>query len=268
MDHDTTGRGVVVEYTRFSAVPAVVPDELTELRQWILWRGEEIQTSQGSRVNKIPIDVQTLTKASTTDPMTWASSTYCGKTLPAALEEWSSEEPAGACGGLGFVFTADDPYCGVDLDHVIDPPGTIQPWAQQLVQAFRTYTEVSPSGTGLHLLGRGTLGQGRKRGPIEVYDRARFFTVTGQHVDGSPLMLKSIQTPLDWLLTCLDVLVKALERYGERFSPLFAGQWQGSYPSQSEGDLGLCRLAVQDTVGEFRCFGNPGTMRAMFPTIL
>ena len=84
-----------MEYNAFSAAPLVVPDELTGLPQWLLWRGEEVQTRQGSKITKIPINAQTLSKASTTDPRTWASYPYCVDALPSALEEWQADDPDG-----------------------------------------------------------------------------------------------------------------------------------------------------------------------------
>ena len=240
-------RGVGVEYSEFAAEKTPFPATLLPLPQWLLWRGQEERTRQGTpHLTTIPITPQTLRVASTTDPRTWASSLSGVETLPAALAAWQADNPdSSRGGGLGFVFTAHDPYVGIDLDHVIDPTGTMQPWALPLVQAFHPYPEVSPSSTGLHLLGRGTVGRGHKRGPIEGYDRARFFTRTGHPLDGSPPTLAAIQEPLAWLLPSMESVAKALDRHGERFSSLFAGQGQRTYPSQSEGDLALCRLAVQ-----------------------
>lgn len=224
-----------------------LPPALVQRRQWILWRGQPITRAGVERLNKIPIDPRTQHKASTTDPHTWNLYAYCVEALPVALEDWHAEDPEGYLGGgLGFVFTPEDPFCGLDLDHVRNATtGTIQPWAAQMVRAFHTYTEVSPSGTGLHLIGHGTLGQGLKRSPLELYDRGRYFTMTGAHLPDTPRTLEDVQRPLDWLVASIEVLAKALDRHGERLSHVFAGEWQHSYPSQSEADLSLCTLAVQ-----------------------
>lgn len=84
--------------------------------------------------------------------------------------------------GVGFVFRADGPFVGVDLDDCRDPTdGTIDEWALDIVDTLDAPTEVSPSGTGLHIYCRGSLDGALKndtRG-IELYDRERFFTVTG-----------------------------------------------------------------------------------------
>ena len=230
------------------------PAELLALPQWVLWRGQPLVRGGVERLNKIPIDSRTLRKASSTDPHTWTTYAYSVAALPVALEDWQAEDPEHyRGGGLGFVFTAEDPYCGIDLDHVIDTTGTMQAWAAHLRGVFQTYTEVSPNGTGVHLLGRGTLGQGHKRGAVECYDRGRFFTMTGQQVPGTSTTLADLQQLLDWLVQGAEVLAKALARNGDRFSPLFAGQWHGTYPSQSEADLAFCTLAVRCVATAEQC---------------
>lgn len=117
--------------------------------------------------------------ASSTDPATWL-------TYDEAVALASRERLA----GIGFVFAPSDPYTGIDLDKCRDAAtGAIQPWAQRLIERFSSYTEVSPSGTGVHILVRATLpGPGKKKnrpegpGVVEMYDRARYFTITGQLV--------------------------------------------------------------------------------------
>jgi primase-polymerase (primpol)-like protein len=76
----------------------------------------------------------------------------------------------------------------VDLDDCRDPEtGTGANWATAIIDQLDSYTEVSPSGTGYHVLIDGELPDGRNRkGDVELYESARFFTVTGEHVSGTP----------------------------------------------------------------------------------
>ena len=145
------------------------PPELTALPQWVCWRQEE----RNGKATKPPINPRTGRPASTTDPTTWSDHA----TAKAAVRRYR-------CHGVGFVFTAEDPFVGIDLDGGYDPEtGRPTDWAAPIVAAFNSYTEISPSGRGLHILIQGRLpGHGRKQGPIEVYDRRRFFTVTGQRI--------------------------------------------------------------------------------------
>lgn len=89
--------------------------------------------------------------------------------------------------GIGFMFSVSDPYTGIDLDKCLNAEtGELEPWAQRCVDLFNSYTEITPSGKGLHIIIRGKLpGKGRKKGKFEVYDRGRFFTFTGNVFDGN-----------------------------------------------------------------------------------
>src|SRR5262249_28996211 len=142
-------------------------------RQWVAWR----YLRRDGRWTKVPLDPETGHPASTTDSTTW------GDLGPA-----NALVSAGRADGIGFVFAPDDPYCGLDLDDCRDPDtGALTADAQAIVDAFATYAEVSPSGTGVKLFFRATLPPGRRRsGNREVYDYARYFCVTGQTLPGSP----------------------------------------------------------------------------------
>ncbi len=137
------------------------PEELRERRQWVCHRA------------KVPYRATGPGLASSTDPATWA--TY--------------EQAVEACrrhhhDGVGFVFTPDDPFTGIDLDHCRNPEtGELAPWAAEIVAMFPgAYVEASPSGTGVHIITRGTAphngSQAYCGGKVEMYDRGRYFTVT------------------------------------------------------------------------------------------
>jgi hypothetical protein len=223
--------------------------DLRKHDQWVLWRGADRldeKTGEVTSLTKVPYTVH-LRKASTTNPQTWGSFEACVEALPVAREEWEAEDPSAyRGGGLGFVFAATDPYTGIDLDHCRDPEtGEIKPWARQIIAGLNSYTEVSPSGTGFHIYGQGRLpGKGQKRGPIELYDRERYFTVTGAHLPGTPTTIEERQAVVEWLYIAMPIIAKCLADSGRgaRFSQLFAGD-TGGYGSPSEADLALCSLA-------------------------
>jgi len=226
---------------------ANIPGGLREKPQWVLWgKGNGIypQTGDG-KVNKAPIDPHTLNKASSTDPSTWGTFEDCCNALPCALEEWGVGSPDR--GGLGFVLAASDPYAGIDLDHCRNPEtGEIAPWAQQIITVLNSYTEVSPSETGMHTYVQGRLSdKGQKRGPIELYDRERYLTVTGAHLPGTPTTIEERQDVVEWLYVAMPILAKLLADSDrrEKFERLFTGDTSG-YSSQSEADLALCSLAA------------------------
>ena len=134
-------------------------DDLKDVEQWVCW-----DTKSG---RKMPISVKGG-PASSTDPRTWSS--YID-----ALECMNIN----GYDGVGFVFSKDDEFCGVDLDDCIDDDGIISEKAMSIVDTLNSYTEISPSGKGLKIFGRcKELLKGRNRDKLEAYTHGRFFTVT------------------------------------------------------------------------------------------
>ncbi len=152
-----------------------IPEELRELDQWVCWRIDPRVDKDGiAWPTKVPYMAGTLRRASSTDPATWT-------TFEDARAAYEAAEPP--YDGIGFVFSDDDPYCGIDLDKCRNPEsGDIAPWAQEIVDHVGDgYVEASPSATGIHIIIRASVrGGGMRRGPVEVYSRGRYFTITGR----------------------------------------------------------------------------------------
>jgi hypothetical protein len=236
---------------------------MRDLRQWLCWRSEE----RDGKPTKIPYSPITGGRASSTTPETWAG---YEEAVRACKEEGYT--------GVGFVFTSEDDLCGVDLDGCLDPlTEEIEPWARTIIEELDSYTEISPSGTGVHILVRATLPEGRNRkGRFEAYDRGRYFTVTGRHLAGSSQRIENRQEELQCVarrvfgeestnghtkpvavpepvadgLSDSEVIQKALAASNsERFSRLWNGDTSG-YGSHSEADLALCRMLAFWTGGD------------------
>src|SRR5215208_6902487 len=144
-----------------------IPQELSVRPQWVVWK------ALGEKPDKIPYSARTSRKASSTELMTWS-------TFPEALEACEGGEYA----GLGFVFSSADPYTGIDLDGCVDENGEIALWALEIARYFDSYTELSATGSGLHIIVRGDVPN-RRKGDVEVYRSKRFFTVPGHVVEVS-----------------------------------------------------------------------------------
>ncbi len=123
-----------------------LPPELREREQWVCWRSE----MRDDKATKVHVNPATGGFGSATDSVTWSDL----NTAVAAVESDDAD-------GIGFVFTDDDPFVGVDLDDCRDPEtGTIDDDAQAIITQLDSYTEVSPSGTGFHILVAGKLPAG------------------------------------------------------------------------------------------------------------
>lgn len=157
-----------------------IPDALKAERRWVVWK---YQQRDGDKPTKVPYRADGTGCASSTNPATWTD-------FPTAQKAHEH----GGCDGVGFVL--GDGWCGVDLDHCIAPDGKIEPWAEEIIVRFTgAYREVSPSLTGVKIIGRGKTPDGpckRKgfgpsnKGAIEIYDNGRYFTVTGIILEEKP----------------------------------------------------------------------------------
>lgn len=170
-----------------------IPSELRARNQWVACKmvpDYDKNLNLKPKPKKVPIDVRTERGAQTDNPKTWSSF----DDVIEFIQEWAGEDHthgAEITGPVseypGFVFAADDPYCGVDLDNCRDPAtGEVLPWALKIIEHFKSYTELSQSRTGFHIIIRGQkpTGSGCKKGDIECYDRGRYFICTGEVFNG------------------------------------------------------------------------------------
>jgi putative DNA primase/helicase len=152
---------------RVGSTPENVPDDLKGYDHWVVCHFEE----RNGKMTKVPYDAKTGRRASTTDSRTWAA-------FPKALEAYQGSS---RWDGIGFVFSSGDPFVGFDFDKCRNPEtGEVDPSIREYVEGFEErYVEVSVSGTGIHLITRGKIKGGTKKGTYEIYDQDRYFCVTG-----------------------------------------------------------------------------------------
>lgn len=258
-----------------------IPDELKASKQWVNWKYEA--TPGGSKPKKPPYDPGSGRKIDPTDPAKW----HQFDDATGAISNFD---------GIGFVFSKDDPYCGIDLDNCRDPStGQIEEWARKIIKAANSYTEVSPSGCGVKIFckGKNPASKGRKApipkdwgdsGEVEIYDQQRYFTVTGQKLPDASATINEAQIAIDDLyrkvfikqdeqkpkleivkpslggLSLLDkAALEAAKAKNERLAKLWSGDWEGlGYQSQSDADFALCGDLI-------RIFGrDPATVDRAF----
>src|SRR5215213_7526679 len=127
-----------------------IPQEIQQRQSYVVWKLEE----RGGKLTKVPYDPKTGRKADTTDSRTWAT-----------FDEAVKAAQAGSYDGIGYVFSSGNPYAGIDLDDCRDThDGTVEEWAQKIIDALDGYTEISPGGRGLHIIVKGK-APNKRRGP-------------------------------------------------------------------------------------------------------
>ncbi len=166
-----------------------IPHELKELAQWVVWQYEPSKTGNP---RKVPYQAKAPRyRASTTNPRHWSSFAQA----TAALNGMGFS-------GIGFVFSEHDPFVGVDFDHCVEGE-SINAYASGWLESLDTYSEYSPSGTGVHAIVRAQLPRGYKTRLVELYDRGRFFTFTGNRVIGTPKAPRIAQDCVNALLATI-----------------------------------------------------------------
>jgi hypothetical protein len=209
-----------------------LPLELRRLPQWVV-----------VGPNKAPLNPRTFRLADVTDPSTWGS----------------FDEAVQSGRAVGFVLCEGDPFTFIDLD----APKTQEQADrhQRIFEAFDTYTELSQSGNGVHIVCRGRVPRGVRRDAVEVYSAERYMICTGSVLKQRPITDQ--QRLLDVLFAEMDdgrASVGLVETgavlsdealwemaagavNGEKFRALWDGQWaELGYPSQSEADYALLAM--------------------------
>lgn len=239
-----------------------IPKELKGLNCWVISGGD-----------KIPRDPKTGYNAKSTDKTTWGTFEQAVE----ACEKYGFDR-------IGFVFDGHSGYFGVDLDHCLDKID----FCDEFVETLQSYAEISSSGSGLHIICKGTLPPGaRRRGGVEMYQKGRYFICTGKLYNEKYKEIKDCTETIKVLhskylpstepkvepkkvelvdMDDAEIIDKARAcRTGGLFQMLYAGNWEGVYASQSEADLALCNhLAFwtqRDAAQMDRIFRSSGLMR-------
>lgn len=147
--------------------------------QFVCWKAEPSRDRPG-KTDKFPLDWRTGRVASAHDPSIWTTFDIAAAAAPAH---------GGVHGhGVGFVFTAQDPFFFHDIDDCLTPDGQWSPLALSILGRFPgAAVEVSQSGRGLHIFGRtAPIGHGCKNTPLhlELYTHSRFAALTGKQAQG------------------------------------------------------------------------------------
>lgn len=219
-----------------------IPDELRRLKQWCLWKYEDAGAAKPTKVPYQPNG----RLVSVNEPTTWST-----------FEDCFNSFNTGGYSGIGFIFSDSDPYSFIDLDDA-EGDNTVLERQLKVFHEFDSYSEVSPSGKGLHVIVKGKIPAGRRRSKIEVYSSQRYATMTG-NVYNNKLVINERQDLLTrlWEQMGSGPVAQSLYRgddketdtdeviiqratdavNGDKFVKLLKGEWQDLYGSQSEADF-------------------------------
>ena len=243
-----------------------IPSEMIHANNWLCWR---LQSRDG-KATKVPYRPDG-------SPFRANHREDCVR-FDKAVDAFREE--SNGFSGIGFLLAP--PWVGVDLDKCRNPQtGDLMPWATQIVREVRSYTEASPSATGVHIYCKNAVWNCKRAkfapgsyggGAIEVYSRARYFTVTGAaidwngHFNDEPYAVASGQEGLDLLAHWMNpqpTLVSAATltpskpdepaidaarraRGGEVFRALYDhGDLSRYMGDRSRADLALCGLLAR-----------------------
>ena len=202
-----------------NATSLSVPESLRSLPQWVLWK----TVTRKGKPTKVPFQTSGV-EAKSNDATTWT-------------DFESVAAIAGKYSGVGFMFSPEDSFCGVDLDGCRDPEtGEVAKWASSIIKSLDSYCEVSPSKTGVKIFVLGNMKgrKGRKTGldfpkvcdkqpGLEVYERGRYFAVTGWKLEGVPDEPQERQEQLSALLAKHFPIRKASANGSHRNGPAAPG---------------------------------------------
>jgi len=253
-----------------------IPQELKNLNQWVLWKYQvkTNKTTGEKKITKVPFQANG-NYAKSNNPETWGSFETIYQALTASERSFH---------GLGFVFSDNDNFVGVDIDHVYNPE--TQKWdmgALEEVNKLNSYAELSPSKTGAHVIVIGAKpDKNCKKGNWEMYQALRYFTFTGNRIPGTPEEIREAPEALKALYDSrinteeekdieeprrasrkaqaaekekadIEIIDKCSAK-GGKFAALFNWKWEEvnkhfpEYPTPSEADQALLTLIASETL--------------------
>ena len=163
--------------------------------QYLCWRYEK--KANGQRT-KVPYIAGTNRRARSTDRRTWCSA-------ETAVNAY--QQNPGKYDGVGFALFG---YIGIDLDGCRNEKGELSLLAQEVLAACPSYAELSPSGSGVHVICKssvkefadGTTSAVDRELKLEIYLGRQYFTATG-----------NVLTPDRRCIDCTEGLLQLVEKY-------------------------------------------------------
>ena len=225
-------------------------------------------------IDNIPIELRALKKWICRDGE-MPKSPQTGRILKGPMAEWgcSFEDAVKALNKFGFdgltlVMDENNPFCVVDIDSCV-VNGEVNGIAKQIIDQIDSYTELSKSKTGIHILVENTDDNKIvfKKNDIEVYTHNHTMSITGDVFQkrkklNKVNMQEVLKTTIKPITEDIDIVRKISD---ERIKKLWAGDWKNDYDTQSEADMAFVSLLAKhvnnDRVKLDRLFRASGLYR-------
>lgn len=211
----------------------MIPNELKTLNRWVC-----------TNADKIPMKPFIRERASSTNPKSWGTYEQAKRCVERGIYE-----------NLGFVF-ANDGYIGIDIDCGFDDTGNISDVARDIISHCDSYTELSKSGRGFHILLKGDIpfnGKNNRDG-VEIYKTGRYFVMTGKVVEDKAIIVNN-QDAIDYVVAEYfkpQQVVKKINRGEKIYSPNWEKDTRRdkkialrpTYPPITEGSRNISLLSL------------------------
>jgi len=260
-----------------------IPKSLQGDDRWVVWTTRDTERGPTKPpINVNDFDPRNPREAASNRPQEWGSF-YRAR----CVYEWClSHKTAKPIHGVGRMFAPDDGLVGIDVDKCRDPTsGVLEPYAKDILELLNSYSEISPSGTGLRIYVRGSRPASAdfyKKNPknkIECYCEGRYLTLTGHRFVRFPAEPMERQKELEQFverymrrpkqeatterkeagaIPDADKLL-SIARGNDKFRRLFdEGDLSFHNGDRSSADMALCCLLA------YYCGCDPEAMDALF----
>lgn len=214
-----------------------LPQELKFNALWCCWK----LTSNG----KVPFNVLTGQGAKSNDPSTFVSYPILLQHIHKYLK---IDDNGKQLGGVGLgIFRG---YSAVDIDHCVDEDGNISDMARDIIDFCQSYTEYSPSKTGIRIIfktqtriDKSQYYINNRNNGLEIYisdNTNKFVSITGNKISGDTINEIDIQPLLNKYMKKGSFNIEKALAKDNKLKELWNKQAPGSHADESETDMALC----------------------------
>lgn len=212
----------------------------SELKMNALWCGWKL-TDKG----KVPFNLLTGLWAKSNDESTFSAYPVLLNNIHKFLK---FDENGKQLGGVGLgIFRG---YSAIDIDHCIDENGQMSDMALDIITFCDSYTEYSPSKTGIRIIFKTNVKIDKEqyyinnanRG-LEIYisnNTSKFVSITGNKISGDTINEIDITYILDKYMKKGQFNINSALKKDAKLNELWNKQAPGSHSNESECDMALC----------------------------